>query len=82
MLFCFHGEPTMKPNQSSTTAENNAMLRLHESMRPENERICNDSYAEFFLPDQVIDAQDRNEQIRQSDCGIGKLIFQVSATQL
>jgi methyltransferase (TIGR00027 family) len=56
----------MKPNQSSTTAENNAILRLHESMRPENERICNDPYAEFFLPDQVINSQDRNEQIRQA----------------
>ena len=56
----------MKPNQSSTTAENNAMLRLHESMQPEDERICNDSYAEFFLPDGVIDAPDRNEQIQQA----------------
>ena len=56
----------MKPNQSSTTAENNAMLRLHESMRPKDERICNDPYAEFFLPDSVIAAPDRNEQIRQA----------------
>lgn len=56
----------MKPNRSSTTAENNAMLRLHESMQPENERICNDSYAEFFLPDGVIDAPNRNEQIQQA----------------
>ena len=56
----------MKSNQASTTAENNAMLRLHETMRPENERICNDPFAEFFLPDGVIDAPDRNEQIRQA----------------
>jgi len=56
----------MKPNQSSTTAENNAMLRLNETMRPKNERICNDPYAEFFLPDGVIDAPDRNEQIQQA----------------
>ena len=56
----------MKPNQSSTTAENNAMLRLHESMRPDDERICNDPYAAFFLPDGVIDAPDRNEQIQQT----------------
>ena len=56
----------MKPNQSSTTAENNAMLRLYESMQPKNERICNDPYAEFFLPDGVIDAPDRKEQIQQA----------------
>jgi len=56
----------MKPNQSSTTAENNAMLRLYESMRPDNERIFNDPYSAFFLPDGVIDAPDRNEQIQQA----------------
>jgi methyltransferase (TIGR00027 family) len=42
------------------------MLRLHESMQPENERICNDSYAKYFLPDGVIDAPDRNKQIQQA----------------
>jgi methyltransferase (TIGR00027 family) len=65
MLF-FNGGPTMKPDQSSTTAENNALLRLHETMRPDNERICYDPYAAFFLPDGVIGAPDRNEQIQQA----------------
>jgi len=56
----------MRPNQSSVTAENNAVIRAHESMRPESERICNDTYAVYFLPDRFLSATDRKEQINQS----------------
>lgn len=56
----------MRPNQSSTTAENNATLRLHETMRPEDERVCNDPYAALFLPDRIFYASDRKKQIEQT----------------
>ena len=39
----------MQPNQPSITAENNAALRALESMRPAQERICNDPYAKYFV---------------------------------
>jgi methyltransferase (TIGR00027 family) len=53
----------MKGNQSSITAENNALLRAHESMRPENERICYDPYAFYFMPDHIYSSADRIDQI-------------------
>lgn len=43
----------MKTNQSSTTAENNAVIRAFEAMRPEDERVCLDPYAMYFLPDSL-----------------------------
>lgn len=56
----------MRAGQSSVTAENNAILRVHESMRPESERICSDAYATCFLPDRLIAATDRNDKISQA----------------
>ncbi|WP_319407667.1 SAM-dependent methyltransferase [uncultured Desulfosarcina sp.] len=56
----------MQPDHASITAENNALLRTHESLRPEKERICNDTYAAWFLADRLMDAVDRNQQIRQT----------------
>jgi methyltransferase (TIGR00027 family) len=53
----------MKCNQSSVTAENNALLRSHESMRPENERICYDPYSLYFMPDHIFSSLDRTDQI-------------------
>ena len=56
----------MQPDHASITAENNALLRTHESLRPEKERICNDTYAAWFLPGRLMDVVDRNQQIRQT----------------
>jgi methyltransferase (TIGR00027 family) len=53
----------MNPNQASATAENNAALRTYESMRPKAERICNDPYAEYFLPERILPAQNRKDKI-------------------
>lgn len=53
----------MRGNQSSITAENNALLRAHESMRPERERICYDPYAFYFMPDHIYSSADRIDQI-------------------
>jgi methyltransferase (TIGR00027 family) len=53
----------MKGNQSSVTAENNALLRSHESMRPENERICYDPYAVYFIADHIFSSVNRTDQI-------------------
>lgn len=47
----------MKADQSSTTAENNAAIRAFETMRPADERICCDPYAEHFLPDSLRNAE-------------------------
>jgi methyltransferase (TIGR00027 family) len=55
----------MRIAQSSITAENIAILRAHESMRPEGQRIIFDPYAVYFLPDRLMSARDRNEQIDQ-----------------
>ena len=46
----------MKPDQPSTTAENNAVLRAIESMRPKHERMFSDPLAVFFLPDRLAEA--------------------------
>lgn len=54
----------MNPNQASVTAENNATLRAHESMRPDSERLCYDPYAVYFLPDRIFSAVDRSDQIK------------------
>jgi methyltransferase (TIGR00027 family) len=35
-------------------------------MRPENERICNDPYAAFFLPDRIFNASDKENMIIQA----------------
>ncbi len=56
----------MKQNRSSVTAENNAVLRTHESMRPESDRICNNPYVVYFLPDRFMSAKDKDDQIHQS----------------
>lgn len=53
----------MNPHQASVTAENNAALRTYESMRPEAERICNDPYAEYFLPERFFCAENRKDKI-------------------
>ncbi|WP_319524543.1 SAM-dependent methyltransferase [uncultured Desulfosarcina sp.] len=53
----------MKGDQSSITAENNALLRAHEAMRPESERICHDPYAVYFMPDRILSSADRTDQI-------------------
>jgi methyltransferase (TIGR00027 family) len=53
----------MNPNQASVTAENNAALRTYESMRQEAERICNDPYAEYFLPERFFSAENRKDKI-------------------
>jgi methyltransferase (TIGR00027 family) len=53
----------MNPNQASVTAENNAALRTYESMRPEAERICNDPYAEYFIPERFFSAENRKDKI-------------------
>ena len=53
----------MKGSQSSITAENNALLRAHEAMRPESERICYDPYAIYFMPDRILSSADRTDQI-------------------
>ncbi|MEJ2041373.1 MAG: SAM-dependent methyltransferase [Desulfosarcinaceae bacterium] len=54
----------MRPNQSSLTAENNAILRANEFLRPPEERICHDPYALYFLPESIFSADDRNDQIQ------------------
>jgi methyltransferase (TIGR00027 family) len=53
----------MNPDQASVTAENNAALRTYESMRPEAERICNDPYAEYFIPERFFSAENRIDKI-------------------
>ncbi len=53
----------MIPNQASVTAENNAALRTYESMRPDAERICNDPYAEYFLPERFYSAENRKDKL-------------------
>ena len=55
----------MKGNQSSITAENNALLRAHESMRPVSERICYDPYALYFIPDRLFASENRTGQIKR-----------------
>jgi len=55
----------MHPHQSSITAENNAVLRSHETMRPKGERVCSDPYAVYFLPDRILSATHRNREIDQ-----------------
>jgi methyltransferase (TIGR00027 family) len=56
----------MQPARASITAENNALLRAHESMRPPGEQVCSDAYAVWFLPDRLMDAADSDQQIRQA----------------
>lgn len=56
----------MKGNQSSITAENNALLRAHESMRPESERICSDPFSFYFIPDTIYSSTDRTNQINRA----------------
>jgi len=41
---------SVKRNRSSRTAIGIAACRARESMRPENERICYDPFARYFLP--------------------------------
>lgn len=53
----------MRPNQSSITAEHNAVLRTHEFMRPESARICSDPYAACFVPDRFLPAADHIDPI-------------------
>lgn len=43
----------MREDQPSTTAENNAILKAIETLRPEDERICHDPFAKYFLPEQT-----------------------------
>lgn len=54
----------MKPGQSSLTAQNNAILRVHERMRPAPARILDDPYAAAFLPDRLRNAADADQQIQ------------------
>jgi methyltransferase (TIGR00027 family) len=56
----------MRPDQSSLTAENNAILRAHESLRPRPERVVDDPYAHCFLPASLREADDREARIRQA----------------
>lgn len=56
----------MRQKQSSTTAENNAMLRAYESLRPEGERIFNDPYAIHFLPERFSAIEDKDVQMEQT----------------
>lgn len=56
----------MRPSQSSATAEHNAILRAHESMRPEHERIIYDPYAAFFLHDGYLPETRLIERIEQA----------------
>jgi methyltransferase (TIGR00027 family) len=58
----------MRSNQSSITAENNALLRAFEFMRPESERICHDPYAANFLPERFLSAKDQYAQMHQTIC--------------
>ena len=39
---------------------------MHESMRPENERICYDPYALYFISDRIFSAQNRSDQIKRA----------------
>ncbi len=39
----------MKAHEASSTAESMVAYRLTESIKSENERICNDPYAKFFI---------------------------------
>ena len=47
---------TMRHDQSSTTAENNAAIRAYESMRPTGQRVCNDPCARHFISDALLQA--------------------------
>ena len=44
----------MKDKQSSLTAENNAAVRALEALRPANERICYDPFAQYFLSQKIL----------------------------
>ncbi len=46
---------TGKARSSSKTAEGIATLRLHESQRPEGERICYDPYAVHFISPEILE---------------------------
>lgn len=43
----------MRTDQPSITAENNAAVRALESMRPAEERLCQDPYARYFVSDSL-----------------------------
>jgi methyltransferase (TIGR00027 family) len=72
----------MKRYQSSITAENNALLRAHESLRSRDDRICHDPYAVYFLPDHILSSKNKAPliQTRISDWethfpGVGRAII-------
>jgi methyltransferase (TIGR00027 family) len=56
----------MQPNRASITAQNNALLRAHEFMRPPDERICSDAFAACFLDERLMAAVDREHRIRST----------------
>ena len=56
----------MRQNQSSITAENNALLRAYETLRPEDERICHDPYAVYFLPERFLTMKDQKGRMEQT----------------
>ena len=56
----------MNPDQPSRTAENNAVLRAREFMRPKHRRICHDPFAAWFLPDRILSAPDIDQEIRRT----------------
>jgi len=51
----------MQANKPSTTAENNAVLRALESMRPAAKRICDDPYALYFISNTFRDVKNTKQ---------------------
>jgi methyltransferase (TIGR00027 family) len=56
------GEMSKKGKSSSKTAETIAMVRVGESRRPEDERICYDPYAIRFISREVLEFAARNPE--------------------
>lgn len=50
------------PNNASKTAETIAVVRMTESKKPENERICYDPYAVHFVSQEVLDFAANNPE--------------------
>ena len=53
----------MKPRQTSLTAQNNAILRARETLRPADARILDDPYASVFLPERLQTAANADRQM-------------------
>ncbi|UTB32372.1 MAG: hypothetical protein NKF70_12915 [Methanobacterium sp. ERen5] len=49
-------------NNASKTAETIAVVRMTESKKPENERICYDPYAIHFISQEVLDFAAKNPE--------------------